>query len=76
MERNEGSIVGLEAGKLMIQAPKLVRSFILVYILKIISWPPKFLSFSRWPPSLKKMASFSCLWHIKEMLLNVKCFND
>jgi hypothetical protein len=50
--------VGLEADRifhLMIQAPKLARSFILVYNLgwKINSWPPKFLSLPRWPPSLK-----------------------
>ena len=54
-------IVGLEADRifhLMIQAPKLVRSFILVYILKINSWPPKFLYFSRWPPSLKDGTAF------------------
>jgi hypothetical protein len=65
-------VVGLEAGRivhLMIQAPKLFRSFISVYILKINSWPPKFLSFSKWPDGIVFL-----LMAFKRNV--VKCFND
>ena len=69
-------IVGLEAGRivhLMIQAPRLVRSFILVFMLEINSWPPKFLSFSRWPPSLKDCTVF-LLMAYKRNVVQCKMF--
>jgi hypothetical protein len=68
--------VGIEAGRivpLMIQAPKLVRSFILVYILKINSWPPKFLSFSRSPPFIKN-GTVSMLMAYKRNVVKCKMF--
>ena len=53
--------------------PKLVRSFILVYILNINSWPPKFLSFSRSPPFIKN-GTVSMLMAYKRNVVKCKMF--